>query len=123
MIAPARHHLIIEIRQNDFERIEVLAADALDAARLALEALEPTTVLPLDHLRDLRRIVEARAALTETSRHLIRDMLTGLAEHARADPDLCGSACDLLIRSLHLSDRVANLIAAERHIGRCRGIA
>lgn len=122
MIAPNKYHLIVDLRKTDFERIETIAADALHAARQALEALEPTEVLPLSQLRDLRQIVEMRSALTQTSRHLIRDILAQIAERARTDPDHCGRACDHLTRSLHFANRVADLIAAERHIGHCRGI-
>ena len=122
MIASSRHQAAVEMRQSDFERIEEIGADAMEAARQALDALLRVESLPmLRAVDDLRRIVADRSALSQTARHLIGDALVALRELAPGDPRI-GSAHENLVRCLRFSERVADLLAAERHIGFCRGI-
>lgn len=124
MIAPSRHQVAVEMRQNDFERIEELGADAMDAARLALDTLVKIDGFALSReLNDLRKIVADRAALSQTSRFLLADAVAAIHPLIETDPTgLIVVARDHLARCLRLSERVADLLAAERHVGFCRGI-
>lgn len=127
MIAPARHHVTLETVGSDFERIEVIGADALFAARNAWNLIgnlpgEIAVELKRE-IVDLRWIVEADAMLAETSRNLLRDLIRLLEDRReRTDPALHHPLIDCLHDAVRQSQRVADLIAAERHVGRARDL-
>ena len=127
MITVNKHHVTLETKTSDFERIEVIGADALLAARNAWDSIDdlPTDVaVDLDHkIRALRQIVEANAMLKESSRYLVSDLLRHLeARREQIDRSHQFGIFDHLCTALRHSQRVADLITAERHIGRSRGI-
>jgi hypothetical protein len=115
-------------RGTDFERLEDIGADALGAARAALEALAE---LPYDlfkplqfHERIMRDAVKHRRMVGQE----FRDAVGNLLEAASALPE-CEAAHETLDRlnrslteALALSHRVADLLAAERDIGLHRGV-
>lgn len=129
MIAPSRHQLLVEQKPGtDFERLEDIGANAIAAARHAharAKALDGDTAYALRReLDDLRRIAEDRSALTKNA----RDILHGLARVLKAQVDAdtspaVGPMLEAVIECLTASEKVADLLASERHIGRCRGIA
>ena len=121
-----RHHLTVEQhRHTDFERIEDIAADAIAALRDALDRLDELDVastLQQRHLRDeLRRLLSAGDMLTDASRQHLCELNAALDEHAEdRDPSILERPRDALARALRDADRVADLLAAERHISRSR---
>lgn len=122
------HHVTLELQATDFERIEVIGADALLAARIALDWIGdlPTEIAVDLHrkIEALRQIVETSAMLKDTSRHLVSDLIRHLeARHHEIDPSLQVGIFDQLRAALRQSQRVADLITAERHVGRSRGIS
>ena len=122
------HHVTLESQATDFERIEVIGADALLAARIALDWIGdlPTEIAVDLHrkIEALRQIVETSAMLKDTSRHLVSDLIRHLeARHHEIDPALQVGIFDQLRAALRQSQRVADLITAERHVGRSRGIS
>lgn len=110
--------------QNDLDRIEEIGADAMEAARQALSQMVLISDPQLMRSsRDLDKIVADRSALTQTSRLLIGDALAVLRPLIEADATgRIGIAYDHLARCLSRSERVADLLAAERYVGFCRGI-
>lgn len=123
-----RYHVILESKATDFERIEVIGADALLAARIALDWIGdlPTDLSVELHRKigALRQIVETNAMLKDTSRHLVGDLIRQLeARHNEIDQSLHVGIFDQLRTALRHSQRVADLITAERHVGRARGIS
>ena len=127
MIAPARHHVTLETIGTDFERLEDIGADALLAARNAWDLIgtlpgEIAVELKRE-IADLRKIVESDAMLTETSRHLLRDLIRRLEDLQEGiEPSLYHPLIDCLRGAVRQSQRVADLITAERHVGRARGL-
>ena len=127
MITANKHHVTLETKTSDFERIEVIGADALLAARNALDSIGdlPTDISVELHrkIEGLRQIVETNAMLQGTSRHLVSDLLRQLeARREQIDRSHQFGIFDHLCTALRHSQRVADLITAERHIGRSRGI-
>lgn len=123
-----RYHVLLETNATDFERIEVIGADALLAARNAWSAISdlPTDLAVELHrkIEDLRKIVDTNAMLKDTSRHLVSDLIGQLeARCEQIDRSLHFSLIDQLRAALRHSQRVADLITAERHVGRARGIS
>jgi len=112
---------------TDFERVEDLAADAACAAREAVEALQD---LPYDQFKpsqsSLARVAEwvrQRHVLSDDFRACCQDLLRDLA---RIEPDdTTARPIDLATRrlrdALNGSHRVADLLVAERDIGRAGG--
>ena len=124
----SRYHVMLETKVTDFERIEVIGADALLAARNAWSAIRalPTDLAVELHrkIEDLRKIVETNAMLKDSSRHLVSDLIRLLeARRNEIDPSLQVGIFDQLRAELRHSQRVADLITAERHVGRARGIS
>lgn len=124
----SRYHVMLETKATDFERIEVIGADALLAARNAWSAISdlPTEIAVELHrkIEALRQIVETSAMLKEPSRHLVDDLIRHLeARRNGIDPSLQAGIFDQLRAALRHSQRVADLITAERHVGRARGIS
>mgnify|MGYP001568421474 CR=1 FL=1 len=122
------HHVTLETKASDFEGIEVIGADALLAARIALDWIgDLPTEIAVDlnrKIQGLRQIVESNAMLRDTSRHLVGDLIRHLeARHHEIDPSLQVGIFDQLRAALRHSQRVADLITAERHVGRARGIS
>lgn len=121
-----RHHVIIEQMTSDFERIEVIGADALRAARSAWASIGDLPTEVAVELRreilDLRKIVETSAMLKEESRHLIGSLLRQLDDRQeRIDVVLRYPLFGHLQEAVKHSQRVADLVTAERHIGKARG--
>ena len=121
------HHVTLETKASDFEGIEVIGADALLAARIALDWIGdlPTDLSVEFHrkIEGLRQIVETNAMLKDTSRHLVSDLIRHLeARRNEIDPSQDIASLDPLRTALRHSQRVADLITAERHVGRSRGI-
>jgi hypothetical protein len=113
---------------DDFQKIEITLADAIASARAAIEAmhnLRPETVKPLEQARrNLAAKVDARRVLNDDFRHEAKIVLCSLA---RVDPEVEDSRIlDTVMRGLRDahegSHRVADLIAAEKDIGRQRGV-
>lgn len=129
MIAPARHQLVLEQKPaTDFERLEDIGASAIAAARHAFaraQALDGATALSLRReLADLRRIAEERSALGKDARQQLHDLARLLKDRADAGTSpAIGPVLEAVIECLAASERVADLLAAERHIGFCRGVA
>ena len=127
MKVDSRYHVILESKATDFERIEVIGADALLAARIALDWIGdlPTDLSVEFHrkIEGLRQIVETNAMLKDTSRHLVSDLIRQIeARRNEIDPSQDIASLDPLRTALRHSQRVADLITAERHVGRARGI-
>lgn len=75
-------------------------------------------------LGELRKIVDDRSALSNNARQCLQNPALALQVRFNADTaDVVGSVLEAVIDCLTASKRVADLLAAERHIGRCRGIA
>lgn len=128
MRVDSRYHVIMESKATDFERIEVIGADALLAARIAWDWIGdlPTEIAVDLHrkIEPLRQIVETSAMLKEPSRHLVSDLIRQLeARNNETDQSLLVGIFDQLRSALKHSQRVADLITAERHVGRARGIS
>lgn len=129
MIAPARHHLVLEQKPGtDFERLEDIGASAIAAARHAFarsQALDGNTAHALRReLAELRKIAEDRSALTKDARQHLHDLARLLQDRVEAGNSAAlGPVLEALLDCLAASERVADLLAAERYIGRCRGIA
>ncbi len=124
----SRYHVMLETKAADFELIEVIGADALLAARNAWSAISdlPTDLAVELHrkIEELRQIVETNAMLKDTSRHLVSDLIQHLeARRNEIDQSLQLGIFDQLRTALRHSQRVADLITAERHVGRSRGIS
>lgn len=121
-------HFFPETQPRDFDKIEDLLADATRAARDGLEAFEQ---MPRDEIarldlvaRTVRAAISKRRLLDETVRDGLRALLHALA---RIEPDdrtaeVHDRASRRLRDALNGSERVEDLIAAEREIGRARSI-
>ena len=121
-------HFFPEYQPRDFDKIEDLLADATRAAREGFEAfgrLPRDEIARLDLVaRTVRDAVAKRRLLDETFRDALRALLHALA---RFEPDdrsaeVHDRASRRLRDALNGSERVEDLIAAEREIGRARGI-
>lgn len=129
MIAPSRYQLLVEQKPGtDFERLEDIGADAIAAVRHAharAQALDGNTAYSLRReLADLGKIAEDRSALTKDARQSLRGLAQTLKDRVDAEISAAiGPVLEAVIECLAASERVADLLAAERHIGRCRGIA
>lgn len=121
-----RHHVIVEQMTSDFERIEVIGAEALRAARGAWASIGD---LPTDvavelrrEIQDLRQIVETNAMLKQESRQLIGGLLRQLNDRQeRIAVEMRYPLLGHLQEAIKHSQRVADLVTAERHIGKARG--
>lgn len=127
MMISNKHHLTIETRATDFERVEDIGADAIRATRTALEWCSRLSGDEAHDFRreiaDLRQIVERRSALTRDGRHSLRAFRTILLAQGQDGPDATPSPLvAALSQAFAGSERVADLVAAERHVGHCRGI-
>lgn len=124
----SRHRVILESKATDFERIEDIGADAIRATRRALDWCDlvsgDAAVQLRRELADLRDIVERRSAMTLDARVSLRAFRDALMAQGQGGPD---TALAPLVSALHeaieASERVADLLASERHIGHCRGIS
>ncbi|WP_136650217.1 hypothetical protein [Paracoccus aeridis] len=129
MIAPSRHQLVLEQKAGtDFERLEDIGASAIAAARHAVarsQALDGETAYALRReLAELRKIAEERSALAKNARENLHDLARLLKDRADTETSpAIGPLLEAVIECLAASERVADLLAAERHIGFCRGIA
>ena len=129
MMMSNKHHVILDQRpETDFERIEDIGADAIRATRRALDWCDLITgdaaVQLRRELADLRDTVKRRSAMTRDARVSLRGFRDTLQAQGQGGPD---TALGPLVAALHdaieASERVADLLASERHIGRCRGIS
>lgn len=113
---------------NDFERLEDLVADGLQALRRAVEdmlGLPSALVCPLQPAeRTLRLALEKRQLLSEETRGAIERWLEDAerfgGEHA-GHPAFASSRQGLQA-ALAASDHVLDLLAAEREVARQRGL-
>ncbi len=112
----------------DFERLEDICADAVAAARTAFEATDrlphPLFKLIERPLATLAEAVSRRRVLSDDYRFALGDMLRALAaaEIGDAEADLHYLLCTALRDALNLSNRVSDLLAAEKDIGWQRGM-
>lgn len=129
MIAPACHHLVLEQKPaTAFEGLEDIGATDIAAARHALprsQALDGESAFALRReLAELRGIAEDRSALTTNARQHLHDLARLLKDRVETGNSAAiGALLEALLECLTASEQVADLLAAERHIGRCRGIA
>lgn len=111
-----------DIAQGDFGRIEDLLADGLSKVRLALKRMQEIggdhvlALQPAEHA--LRQALEKRRLLTSDMRHAIarwcQDAHRAIRLHG-PDP-VVASVRGLLDDALAASDRVLDLLAAEREL-------
>ena len=111
---------------TDFERLEDIGADAIRSARRAhawcVQLYGDTATALAREIAELRGIVERRSALTvdgRTGMRLLRDAL--LDREDGVDIAVTKILADLH-DAISASERVADLLAAERYVGHCRGI-
>ena len=129
MMINNKHHIILDQRpETDFERIEDIGADAIRATRRALHWCDlisgDAAVLLRRELADLRDIVERRSAMTRDARVSLRGFRDTLRAQGQGGPDTTlGPLVAALSDAIEASERVADLLASERHIGLCRGIS
>lgn len=129
MLTNNKHHITLDHKQaTDFERIEDIGADAIRATRRALHWCDLITgdaaVLLRRELADLRDIVERRSAMTRDARMSLRAFRDALMAQGQGGPDTTLAPLTAALHdAIDASERVADLLAAERHVGRCRGIS
>ncbi len=114
--------------RDDFDRLEELTADGLQAARKALEDLTSLT-MQLDrtataNLTELRQAVEKRRLLNDRFVDAATDLRTqiGGMEHREDCAEIIERVEQELKQAIALSNRVRDLLAAERDVGWHRGI-
>ncbi|SMP37186.1 hypothetical protein [Shimia sagamensis] len=114
--------------QSDFDRLEDMTADGLAAARRALCAMKhwqnPTNRALLAEVAELTNSVAKRRLLNDrfcdAASAVIAHMSHGCFE---AEPGAdAGQITHDLNQALHLSNRVRDLLAAERDVGWHRGM-
>lgn len=121
-----RHHLTVEQHgRTDFERLTDIAADAIGAMRDALDQLDAQDAKSSLRQRclreELRQFLAADTALTEGARRQLSALIAALDEgNDDHDPGAFEKARNALSRARRDADRVADLLAAEAHIRRCR---
>ncbi len=113
-------------RDKDFDRLEDVLADALGAARAAVNALDK---LPYDDWkpveswrRDLVKKLDERRILNDDFRHSAQVILRELSKRDSDEPQSLDYVIRRLRDALNGSLRVADLLAAEEDIGWHRGI-
>ncbi len=110
--------------RDDFDRLEELTANGLQAARKALEDLASLT-RQLDRstaadVTELRQAVEKRRLLNDRFVDAATELCAQLSDAPHAD--LCAEIASNLKKAISLSNRVRDLLAAERDVGWHRGI-
>jgi hypothetical protein len=124
------HRLVVyqpDLDRPDFERLEDIGADAIAAARSALETtgrLPHALFKPVERqLAALTEAVDRRRVLSEDYRCALADMLRALAKVEVGDDEaeIHDQVSRALRDALNLSHRVADLLAAEKDIGWQRG--
>ncbi|WP_270733106.1 hypothetical protein [Shimia sp. Alg240-R146] len=114
--------------RDDFDRLEELTADGLQAARKAVEDLTNLQIqfdrTATANLTELQQAVEKRRLLNDRfvdAANALRTQLAGM-EH----PEDCAEVFDRIAQELGqaiaLSNRVRDLLSAERDVGWHRGI-
>lgn len=114
---------------DPFNNLENLASDATATARWALEQLRGWAPDDFGAAKRswtlLREAVHARQPLSDTFRQSARCLAEALdqsevAPEARQRVD---AVADALLKAVELSDRVADLLAAEATIAKARGLS
>lgn len=125
------HRIVLyqpDVGGSDFERIEDILADGIGAVREALDLmrhLPADLVSPLNRAeRVLRGAFDKRRLLSAECRDAIRRWLS---EAVRCGEDYSQDNClqavrRRLVAALDASERVLDLLAAEREIGSHRGL-
>lgn len=114
--------------RDDFDRLEELTADGLQAARKALEDITNLQVqfdgATISNLAELRQAVEKRRLLNDRFVDAATALRTQLAdmEHLEACPEVFDRIAQELRQAIALSNRVRDLLSAERDVGWHRGI-
>ncbi|MTI01542.1 hypothetical protein [Roseibium sp. RKSG952] len=110
--------------RDDFDRLEELTADGLQAACVALDAL---TSLPMQFdrstaasLAELQQAVEKRRLLNDRFVDAATELCAQLSDAEQSGP--CAEITSGLRQAISLSNRVRDLLAAERDVGWHRGI-
>ncbi|MEC8196781.1 MAG: hypothetical protein VX228_10770, partial [Pseudomonadota bacterium] len=114
--------------RDDFDRLEELTANGLQAARKALEGLASLTI-QLDRstaadVTELRQAVEKRRLLNDRfvdAAHALRTKIADM-EHPEDCAEIFDRISQELQQAISLSNRVRDLLAAERDVGWHRGI-
>lgn len=127
MIAPARHQIVIERKPSTgFKRFENIGTSAIAATRLP--ARKPSVATPPSRSGANLRNSARTAMSAQRSRGMRARACISLAqfltERVNAENSATiGPVLEAVLECLTASGRLADLLAAERHIGRCRGIA
>ncbi len=114
--------------RDDFDRLEELTADGLQAARKALEDITNLQVqfdgATISNLAELRQAVEKRRLLNDRFVDAANALTTQLAdmEHLEDCPEIFDRIAQELGQAIALSNRVRDLLSAERDVGWHRGI-
>ena len=119
------HRIVLfqpDIAQSDFDRIEDLLADGLGCVRAALKMMQDIPgdlVLPLQPAeKALRQAFEKRRLLADDMRNAIERWVREAERltRARGDDPVLGGIQDLLAEAVRLSDRILDLLSAEREL-------
>lgn len=124
------HRLILvnaEAEPDDFTRLEVLTADAIAHARTASEAGKAICTIGNRAfqyaLQELAEHVAKRRVLSNAFLETVDEVLGHLERALEGQPDtIAPGMSEDLKRSIALSRRVTDLLAAERDVGWHRGI-
>jgi|GEM_PF-2777239 len=123
------HRLVVitaEAQPDEFARLEITTADALAAARDALRAFEaePVSDRPLQStMRGMNELVGKGRVIGTSFQDLATDALQCIESTATEQGSDQLTRTELALRkALALSQRVSDLLAAERDIGWHRGI-
>ncbi|MCP4826729.1 MAG: hypothetical protein GY892_21825, partial [Shimia sp.] len=109
--------------RDDFDRLEELTADGLQAARKALEDITNLQVqfdgATISNLAELRQAVEKRRLLNNRFVDAATALRTQLAdmEHLEDCPEVFDRIAQELRQAIALSNRVRDLLSAERDVG------
>ncbi len=110
--------------RDDFDRLEELTADGIRSARKALEDLTSLAIQfdrsTMANLAELQQAIEKRRLLNDRFVDAATELCAQLSDAPHADP--CAEIASDLKQAISLSNRVRDLLAAERDVGWHRGI-
>ncbi len=114
--------------RDDFDRLEELTADGIRSARKALEDLRSLAIQfersTAAGVTELRQAVEKRRLLNDRFVDAAYALKTQIAdmEHPEDCAEIFDRIAQELQQAISLSNRVRDLLAAERDVGWHRGI-